>query len=866
MDNKYNVDDILNEIKRKKSAKQAGDPHDMPVYPKPSHTASRASDEEYMPKREAHPTETADREEVQAESRSAAAQEQVSVRKPTEERVKQPEPERVDSYIPESARMAQKSRAAVPTYTDEYRDEPMANRRIQIDDTLQDFFRPKELEPKEAKRLRKSADQRAARPGVFSVAEDLEEDDSIPVTVPSAKEEDVKVYSAHTQENGQRLATNYEELKRQRSHKVNSFSLENSESGVDSDFTQIRKSVHTPEPAAERPADPVPPVLPVSETPSTVRARESYEESLRRAAEKNGDITEYTSQDQIESILRDFSRQKSSLIMRLIFTAVVFVVLIILSLNAAGAIALPEAVAFNDGGNALFYVLNVLVLCAAVLICHVPVGGGLLSLFKLKANSDTLISVSLIASLMHAVSMIVLAERITVSAANMYFWLPILALAMNTVGKLFMLKRIAANFAYVSAQGKKNALNLVEDADLRKRLTGIYKDTTGKIVGAARVHHLSDFLDISYDDDFADNIHRTAAPIAIAASLLVAVIVGLLNKDVFLGFTVFAAMMAIAAPFTSTLAAALPIGSVCADLLGKGAMLSGYAAAEEVAETNVVLMDATELFKADDIELHAIKTFSRGRVDEALLDAASVICQVKNTLNFIFDKVISGNTAMLKKFDNLIYEDGMGLSAWVNSKRVLIGNRMLMEHHGIETPDLEYENRYTRLGQNVIYLSNSGELTAMFILSYKPSAEMKETFSLLKRRGVTLAVNSTDPNITAKLLSDLFQYPADKINIVSSKYQDDFELICDEKDQLPAKAATDGTLLSEAYVLNTATSVKNKVSAAVMMQLVGMVIGCALVTFFSFIGGISSMSAVFVLIYQICWTVIISLLGTLRLK
>ncbi|MBQ3050034.1 MAG: hypothetical protein IJC94_08785, partial [Oscillospiraceae bacterium] len=402
--------------------------------------------------------------------------------------------------------------------------------------------------------------------------------------------------------------------------------------------------------------------------------------------------------------------------------------------------------------------------------------------------------------------------------------------------------------------------------DLCKRLTGSYKGTNGKLSATSSAKHFSNFLDLSYDDDFSDSIFRIAAPIAVIVSLLVAAVISLINKDIFLGFTVFAALMAICAPFTSTLASTLPLSSTCSSLLKKGAMISSYSAAEDVADTDVVLVDATELFKADDIELHAIKTFSRGRVDEALLDAASVICQVKNTLNFIFDKVISGNTAMLKKFDNLVYEDGMGLSAWVDSKRVLIGNRMLMEHHGVETPDLEYEQSYTRLGQNVIYLSNSGDLTAMFILSYKPSPEIKEAFSLLCRRGVTLAVSSTDPNITAKLLSELFDFPADKISIVSSKYQDDFDDLCDDRRELPAKAATTGSLLSEAIVLDAAASVKSKVASAVFLQLVAMIIGCALVTFFAFIGGISSMSSVFVLIYQLLWAVIVTLFGTLRLK
>ena len=46
MDNKYNVDDILNEIKRKKSERLAGIEEEAPVY----HPAKHTDDGEYVPK------------------------------------------------------------------------------------------------------------------------------------------------------------------------------------------------------------------------------------------------------------------------------------------------------------------------------------------------------------------------------------------------------------------------------------------------------------------------------------------------------------------------------------------------------------------------------------------------------------------------------------------------------------------------------------------------------------------------------------------------------------------------------------------------------------------------------------------------
>ena len=82
--------------------------------------------------------------------------------------------------------------------------------------------------------------------------------------------------------------------------------------------------------------------------------------------------------------------------------------------------------------------------------------------------------------------------------------------------------------------------------------------------------------------------------------------------------------------------------------------------------------------------LHGIKTFDQKRIDEAMVDAASIVCKSDCVLSYIFTQMIGGNEKILKKADSIVYEDSMGISAWVDGKRVLIGNRELMMNHNIE--------------------------------------------------------------------------------------------------------------------------------------------------------------------------------------
>ena len=85
----------------------------------------------------------------------------------------------------------------------------------------------------------------------------------------------------------------------------------------------------------------------------------------------------------------------------------------------------------------------------------------------------------------------------------------------------------------------------------------------------------------------------------------------------------------------------------------------------------------------------------------------------------------------------------MGISAWVDGKRVLIGNRELMVNHGIEVPSNDYEMRFVKDRKNIIYLSNSGQLSAMFVISYRPNNQTREQLDRMNEKGMSLIINTS---------------------------------------------------------------------------------------------------------------------------
>ena len=97
-----------------------------------------------------------------------------------------------------------------------------------------------------------------------------------------------------------------------------------------------------------------------------------------------------------------------------------------------------------------------------------------------------------------------------------------------------------------------------------------------------------------------------------------------------------------------------------------------------------------------------------------------------------------GKQSILPQVDGVIYEDKMGTSAWIYQKKILVGNRDLLIHHGVTVPKEDYEKKYTRKGRKALYLAVAGKVMAMFIVSYEADPTLKKLLKKLERSGITV--------------------------------------------------------------------------------------------------------------------------------
>lgn len=448
------------------------------------------------------------------------------------------------------------------------------------------------------------------------------------------------------------------------------------------------------------------------------------------------------------------------------------------------------------------------------------VGRGLNGLFVLRANNDTAPAVTGILSLVG-----VLLHFADINAA-LPLWPPLAALGLllSAVSGYLRAQRVREDFTFVSYPGEKYAAALIDEQKaLREIGRRVVVDDEASVVYFRRSAFLSDHLKNAYEDDRSDDWMRIAAPLFWGLSLTVSL--ALTFGGAVTGFWRWLELFLILLCMTSlpaAIAVQLPLRRCSRRMLAKGGFIVGWKAVRELGSPDALIVDVADLYPDECMLLHGIKTFGGMHIDDAILDAASLSIRSGGPLSLIFRRIIQNKLDILREVDSLVYEQGMGLSGWVDGRRVLVGDRRLLENHGVDVPSADYEARYAKNGRRLVYLSTAGELSAMFVVTYLPDDTIAEALRDLCRAHVTILVRSCDQNITAAQLCSEFgldEYYVDVLPASAGRLYD--RLVDGPAEQTPAVMASNGHILGTALALSSCRDLKIRTLIALLVQTVG---------------------------------------------
>ncbi|MEQ2386681.1 cell envelope biogenesis protein OmpA [Faecalibacterium intestinale] len=556
-----------------------------------------------------------------------------------------------------------------------------------------------------------------------------------------------------------------------------------------------------------------------------------------------------------ESIADKLHHMAAELTLRCVLAGILAVVLLHLGLTAERLLP-PLSVLDPDAAPAAFYAANLLLFAASLFVGYPVLRDGLTGL-RGRPSADTMPALAAVAALLQAVVAMLNANAYrSTEGIGLLTGMAALGLFLALVGSRVMLSAVQGGYALAAEGGELRGAYRTRDKDLIRALARDLEQKDPWVLLSRPVQTASDdFVEQSLSERASERRARKVACVLLAAAVLSGVAFLLFGGGINCAVAAAAAVLCMGAPLSSVLVPGLAALRLQRAAAAVGAVVPGWAAIEELGGIDTIELDADDLFTADSVTLEDIRIFKGGRIDRAILYAASVLNESCDTLRGLFRQIIEDRTDILFPVKDLEQHTGLGFSAWCDNNRILIGTRRYMEQEGVTLPEQDYEDSHSKNGElQILYLAVSGNLHAMFVLRYVGGRNVARSLASLQKENIRLLVTSKDPSLTARHITEAYHLPEGMVTVLDG---DQCQAI-EAADAAPAKPKCclyhHRGFASLTGGLQAADQAQNAETSATTVQLVSVCFSVFIAVLLTYAGSIWQLSIATVLMYQAAWS------------
>ena len=556
-----------------------------------------------------------------------------------------------------------------------------------------------------------------------------------------------------------------------------------------------------------------------------------------------------------ESIADKLHHMAAELTLRCVLAGILAVVLLHLGLTAERLLP-PLSVLDPDAAPAAFYAANLLLFAASLFVGYPVLRDGLTGL-RGRPSADTMPALAAVAALLQAVVAMLNANAYrSTEGIGLLTGMAALGLFLALVGSRVMLAAVQGSYALAAEGGELRGAYRTRDKDLIRALARDLEQKDPWVLLSRPVQTASDdFVEQSLSERASERRARKVACVLLAAAVLSGVAFLLFGGGINCAVAAAAAVLCMGAPLSSVLVPGLAALRLQRAAAAVGAVVPGWAAIEELGGIDTIELDADDLFTADSVTLEDIRIFKGGRIDRAILYAASVLNESCDTLRGLFRQIIEDRTDILFPVKDLEQHTGLGFSAWCDNNRILIGTRRYMEQEGVTLPEQDYEDSHSKNGElQILYLAVSGNLHAMFVLRYVGGRNVARSLASLQRENIRLLVTSKDPSLTARHITEAYHLPEGMVTVLDGEQCQAIEAA----DAAPEKSKCclyhHRGFASLTGGLQAADQAQNAETSATTVQLVSVCFSVFIAVLLTYAGSIWQLSIATVLMYQAAWS------------
>lgn len=557
-------------------------------------------------------------------------------------------------------------------------------------------------------------------------------------------------------------------------------------------------------------------------------------------------IDDYLTVADRDRVYDSLAHSRKKLSIRALLTFILFI--------PAVLVLTPLGKSLTASGMMTYYILDI-VLSLLAIACNFNVIKSLGSLFGKNSDPDLPAALSIIGSTLFSIANFALDGEIMGFTA-----VSLLTLIFHNLAKRSFYTRAIKNFAIIANTDEKRAVSIVKNKNATKAMVGDAIEGGSLVCCGVKTTNLRNFLKYTYCNDPVAAKIKSIALVGLILGVGLGLAAMFLNSgDILSAFMGLAAALCISAAPSALLLTNLPFKSADGRLKLYDAMITGYRAADEFDLCNGVALSCSDLFPEGTIRLVDMKLLSPNPFDQSMLDAAAVAEAIGSPIAGIFRQVNAASSYKAEKpqVDSVIYEEKMGISGWVNDRRVFVGNRVLMEAHGFTSlPPIELDKKIMRKGYFPVYLASDNIPCALLVVKYSPDEDIAYELRRLCNTGTTVLVQNCDPNISDKMLCDYFGVYDETISVMSKQGSDQYGVLVDHKEERSAGAAYRSSASGLLAIMTASINIKKSISVMTVLYIASVVLGllalgvCLFTSFTSFIAPLP------ILIFQLVTTLI----------
>ena len=557
----------------------------------------------------------------------------------------------------------------------------------------------------------------------------------------------------------------------------------------------------------------------------------------------------------VESTADKLHHMAAELTLRCVLAGILAVVLLHLGLTAERLLP-PLSVLDPDAAPAAFYAANLLLFAASLFVGYPVLRDGLTGL-RGRPSADTMPALAAVAALLQAVVAMLNANAYrSTEGIGLLTGMAALGLFLALVGSRVMLAAVQGGYALAAEGGELRGAYRTRDKDLIRALARDLEQKDPWVLLSRPVQTASDdFVEQSLSERASERRARKVACVLLAAAVLSGVAFLLFGGGINCAVAAAAAVLCMGAPLSSVLVPGLAALRLQRAAAAVGAVVPGWAAIEELGGIDTIELDADDLFTADSVTLEDIRIFKGGRIDRAILYAASVLNESCDTLRGLFRQIIEDRTDILFPVKDPEQHTGLGFSAWCDNNRILIGTRRYMEQEGVTLPEQDYEDSHSKNGElQILYLAVSGNLHAMFVLRYVGGRNVARSLASLQKENIRLLVTSKDPSLTARHITDAYHLPEGMVTVLDGEQCQAIEAADAAPEKPKCCLYHHRGFASLTGGLQAADQAQNAETSATTVQLVSVCFSVFIAVLLTYAGSIWQLSIATVLMYQAAWS------------